>query len=268
MATIKVKIENNEYTDKFNNINVPSNQTILESVVYVDDDNELNQFEITNDCKWIKLKKVRNNVTIIVEKNVSLKERVGTLIFTHNLDNNVYVRLAIVQSAADYELGIRIETEDESVNTVVGEGYYNVWFNTLLDKNTPEKESVTVYVAARGGYADFGIKPPIEYVRNAGEGNIEVNTTVGTWPNSVNGILQDNYYMTVNDGGLNIHKSSNTKMEITNYGKISMYDKAIYVTKLYHVNDPNKSIELHIGYINSNENNGSGFELNDDDQRD
>ena len=255
-------------TDKYSNIDVSYNQEILDVVVWVDESDALNQFGVKCDSNWVEVKRNRNQVTLVVKKNIALEERAAIVTFTHNLDSDTFIRLAIVQAKAEYTIGAKVAvTEgDDVVVTPSGDqphDSYTIMFNTLLDSDTDSKESVAVTVKATGGYDDFTMKPTIEYVRNAGEGNATLNTTIGYWPNSVEGILEDNYYMSRCDGGLKIRKVNANRIEITNYGKVSLYDKCFYVVKLYHVNDVSKLVELRIGYISSNVNNGSGFEFGD-----
>lgn len=270
MSSLSININGTEYTEKFNTLNISSYQTVFNGVVYVDGSELLNQFTVSCNEDWIEVKRVRNLVTMTIKENTRITERMATVIFTHNLDANIYVRLTIIQGCAEYNITAMPLSVDEGIVTTVREdGCINIFFHTLLDRycnidgvdKLINEESVTIKVSAIDGFEDFGVKAVTEFVRNAGKGVlVDVDEN---WPGSAEDIMADNYKMANYDGGLKIHKIDKQTLEITNYGKISLFDKVFYILKIYHVNNPNNMVEIHIGYINSNENNGTGFGFDD-----
>lgn len=246
MNSLVVEINGVSYSDRYCYMTIGYDKTILDATVFVDGSDLLNHFNVTCKSDWLTMKRVRNSITFVAKPNVTLNDRAAIIEFTHNLVADAYVRISIKQNKAEYTI-----TADNT----------NILFNTLLDKDCADKEVETVNVSAVGGWRDYGISPVLELARNAGEGALD---DIGDdWPTSVDDIKADNYYTVKYDQGIKITKIDRNVLEITNYGKLSLYDKVYYVIKLYHLNDPSQVVEIYVGYINSNENNGTGFDLDD-----
>lgn len=163
MNRLEIKIGNNIYTDKISGISIGYEQNILDATVFVDGSENLNQFNVTNDSDWIDIRRIRNQVTIIVSKNNTLDKRSGVIEFTHNLDSDVFIRLNICQDSCNYDIW-------------VDQDY--LLFDTLLDKDDPEKTEVTINVTTLNGMCDFGIGPVAEYARNFEFVQYEIGETI------------------------------------------------------------------------------------------
>lgn len=150
MNSLKVNINDVDYTDKYCGISIGYEKIVLDATVFVDDSDLINHFNITCDSKWIDIQRIRNEITIVVSKNNSLNDRSGIIVFTHNLDSEVFIRLSICQDACKYDI-------------VVDQDY--ILFDTLLDYDDPEKMDVIVNVGTLNGIRDFGIGSVAEYVR-------------------------------------------------------------------------------------------------------
>ena len=69
MTSLKVNIDGQEYIQKTNFLNIGYEQTISNSVVYVDDSDLINHFHVECYGSWIYIKRLRNGVEIIFAKN-------------------------------------------------------------------------------------------------------------------------------------------------------------------------------------------------------
>lgn len=225
MASLLLNIGGQEYTDKYSGVDVGYNMNILVCTVVVDGSDVLNHFNITCDDNWIEIHRIRNRVDIIVQKNNSLDGRIGTILFEHNLDFNTYISLSINQATSEYPIEISTST---------------IQFNNLLPRDSETSESVIVNVTTQNGICDFGIGPVVEYAKNDEDGGNPL-------------------YIVPYDNGIKLKKLSKTQLEITNYGKVSLYDENYYIVKLYHLNNPRSNVQIKVEYIRNN--NEAGFDL-------
>jgi hypothetical protein len=225
MASITLNIGGHEYTDKYSGIDVGYNMNILACNVVVDGSDVLNHFNITCDDNWIEIHRIRNRVDIIVHKNNSLDGRIGTILFEHNLDFNTYISLSINQVASEYPIEISTST---------------IQFSNLLPRDSETSESVIVNVTTQNGICDFGIGPVVEYAKNDEDGDNPL-------------------YVVPYDNGIKLKKLNKEQLEITNYGKVSLYDENYYIVKLYHLNNPRSNVQIKVEYVRNN--NETGFDL-------
>ncbi len=224
MASLSLNIGEQEYTDKYSGVEVGYNMNILACNVVVDGSDVLNHFNITCDDNWIEIRRIRNRVDIIVQKNNSLDGRIGKVLFEHNLDFNTYISLSINQAASEYPIEI-------STNTIQ--------FNNLLPQDSEQtSESVIVNVTPHNGICDFGIGPVVEYAKNDEDRD---------------------YYVVHYDNGIKLKKLNKRELEITNYGKVSLYNENYYIVKLYHLNNPRSNVQIKVEYVRNN--NEAGFDL-------
>lgn len=231
MATLAVNINSVDYADKYCGISIGYEQTILDATVIVDGSDLLNHFKVSCDSEWVKIKRLRNSIELVIDKNNSLKERVASLLFTHNLDKEVYINLNIMQAACEY--GISVNKSE-------------IVFDTLLDADDAEKEICDVMVTATNGIQDFGIGSVIEKVDVSSDGNDE------------------NDYIITYDNGLKLTKIGTNKLRITNYGRVFLQDNVYYTITLYHKNNPRSIAKIVIRYTDSGTNNELGFDFRDD----
>lgn len=231
MSNLVVDINGVEYSEHYNYISVGYEQTILNTTVYVDDSDIINHFDVTSDSNWVEIRRIRNEITFIVNKNSSIAERVATIQFTHNVDSDKFVTITLNQVACEYPISISPE---------------EITFDTLLDNTDETMDEVTIDVTTANGVCDYGIGPIVEYVKNLGDSE---------------------YYVVANDGGLKIEKVDNSHLKITNYGKVSLYDDNYYIITLYHRNNPRSKVLLRVNYVDSLDNNdtGLGFDDTEDD---
>ena len=232
MNQLRVDINGISYTDKICGISIEYEKTVLDATVFVDASDLVNHFKVTCDSRWIKIQRIRNLITIVVNKNCTLDNRVGVVEFIHNLDPNVFIKLNIAQSAAEYEIGVNQE---------------NIQFDTLLERIDENIEESEIIVTTTNGMCDFGIGPIAKYVKNIGE---------------------PDYYSVTYDNGLKITKLSNNRLKISNYGKVSLYDYTYYIITLYHINNPRSTVQIRVDYVDALENNQTGFDFSDDIQND
>ena len=223
MASLSLNIGEQEYTKKYSSVEVGYNMNILACNVVVGGSDVLNHFNITCDDNWIEIRRIRNRVDIIVQKNNSLDGRVGTVLFEHNLDFNTYISLSINQAASEYPIEINTST---------------ITFKNLLQQNSDTSENVIVNVTTHNGICDFGIGPVVEYAKNDED---------------------EDYYVVPYDNGIKLKKLNKEQLEITNYGKVSLYDENYYIIKLYHLNNPRNNVQITVEYIRDN--NETGFDL-------
>ncbi len=225
-----VDINGVEYSEHYCYMEVGYEQSILNCTVYVDDSDTINHFDISCDSNWVEIRRIRNEITLIITKNCAIDDRVATLQFTHNVDSDKYVTISIKQAASEYP----IEIDQEIVE-----------FNDLLDSSDNNEEHVDITVTTQNGICDFGIGPVVEYAKNISDGD-------NTVP-----------YVVMNDKGLKLTKIGKNILRITNYGKVSLYDYNHYIITLYHRNNPRSNVKLKVIYNNSTENNQSGFSFGD-----
>ena len=226
MTSLSLNIGGQEYSDKYSGVEVGYNMNILACNVVVDGSDVLNHFNITCDDNWIEIRRIRNRVDILVQKNNSLDSRVGTVLFEHNLDFNTYISLSINQAASEYPIEI-------STNAIR--------FKNLLPQDSEQtSETVIVNVTTHNGICDFGIGPVVEYAKNDEDGDKPL-------------------YVVPYDNGIKLKKLNKEQLEITNYGKVSLYDENYYIVKLYHLNNPRNNVQITVEYIRDN--NETGFDL-------
>lgn len=231
MATLTVNINNVDYADKYCGISIGYEQTILGATVIVDGSDLLNHFKVSCDSEWVKIKRLRNSIELVIDKNNSLKERVASLLFTHNLDKEAYINLNIMQAACEY--GISVNKSE-------------IVFDTLLDQDDVDKEICEVTVTTTNGVQDFGIGSVVERVDVDGDG------------------VGDNDYIIKYDNGLKLTKVGTKTLRITNYGRVFLKDDVYYTITLYHKNNPRSTAKIVIRYTDSGTNNELGFDFRDD----
>ena len=71
------------------------------------------------------------------------------------------------------------------------------------------------------------------------------------------------YFPIKYDNGLKLAKLSNSELNITNYGKVSLYYDNYYVINLCHRNNPKSKVQITVRYTQNN--NETGFGLADGD---
>jgi hypothetical protein len=231
MATLTVNINSVDYADKYCGISIGYERTILDATVIVDGSDLLNHFKVSCDSEWVKIKRRRNSIELAIDKNNSLKDRVASLLFTHNLDKEVYINLNIMQAACEY--GISVNKSE-------------IVFDTLLDQDDVDKEICEVTVTTTNGVQDFGIGSVVERVDVDGDG------------------VGDNDYIIKYDNGLKLTKVGTKTLRITNYGRVFLKDDVYYTITLYHKNNPRSTAKIVIRYTDSGTNNELGFDFRDD----
>lgn len=231
MASLSVNINGTSYSDNYCGISIGYGKTILNATVVVDGSDLLNHFKLSCDCEWVKIKRLRNSIELVIAKNNSLKERVASLSFTHNLDKEAYINLNIMQAACEYRISVN---KSEIV------------FDTLLDKDDDDKEICEVTVTTTNGIQDFGIGSVVERVDVNGDG------------------VGDNDYIIKYDNGLKLTKVGTNTLRITNYGRVFLKDDVYYTITLYHKNNPRSTAKIVVRYTDSGTNNELGFDFRDD----
>jgi len=213
MATLMVNINGQEYTDMSNFLSVSYEQTILDCTVYTDGSELVNHYRVECSDDWIELRRIRNVITIIVKKNDGYDARSGSISFYHNLDSSVNVSFVVIQSACEYSISV-----DEN----------EIEFDTLLDKTDPNEEVAKITVTANNGTCDFIIPSIREYAKNDGD---------------------EDFYLVKYDKGLKLEKIGNNKLQITNYGKVSLYDDNYYIIKICHRNNPKSNVDVKVVFV-------------------
>lgn len=217
MATIGIKFQNNTYinTDMSNyDFECGYAQGEYNITVLCDGSEFINHFTLISDesYNWITIHRDRNYITLVIKENCGLKERMGRLVFKHNLDDNAVFTFEIYQAARVYEI-----TADK----------FQIIFDALLAQQDNDKIVEIVNISTEGGLEDFGVKPVKEYVRNE---------------------IDANYKEIHYDNGLRLTKLNNTQLQIENFGQVSMYDYVYYIITLYHRNDPSSTWEIRVEY--------------------
>lgn len=233
MASLEVNINGTIYTENYNGIEVEDKQNILNTTVYVDGSDLNNSFNITCDSDWVEIMRLRNQIKFTVKKNCKLDSRMAVIQFNHNLDRDKFIRINLVQRAAEYTISINSNSfiiNDDDMPLVE--------FDDLLDENDEEKEVCIINVDATNGICDFDIAPVIKYAKN------EKST---------------DYFKAKYDNAFALRKLDNRTLEITNYGKVSMYDDTYYVITLYHKNNPKCNTQFKIRYNPNINRNGFGL---------
>lgn len=231
MSSLIVNINDNSYSDSYCGMGIGYEQNVLNATVFVDGSDLINHFSVTCDSNWVKIKRLRNLIELVVTKNNSLSPRIAGLTFTHNLDKNVYINLNITQAACIYDISV-----DKT----------QIVFDTLLDEDDVDKEVCDVTVTTTNGIEDFGIGSIIEKVDVELDGN------------------DDNDYVIKYDNGLKLTKVNKNLLRITNYGRVFLEDNAYYIITLYHKNNPRSTAKIVVRYTDSGTNNELGFDFRDD----
>lgn len=231
MFSLSVNINGVDYTDHTCGMSIGYEQTVLDATVFVNGSDLINDYNLSCDSDWVKVKRLRNLIEIIVTKNNSLDNRMARLTFTHNLDKDIYINLSINQSACEYEISVN---KSEIV------------FDTLLDNDDDDKEVCDVTVTTTNGIEDFAIGSVVERVDVDGDG------------------VGDNDYIIKYDNGLKLEKIGTDTLRITNYGRVFLEDDVYYTITLYHKNNPKSTAKIVIRYTDSGTNNELGFDFRDD----
>lgn len=277
MSELKLKIGEEEYIEDFG-LDLGYKQTILDVTVYVDGSDLINHYSVNCHSPWIDIERVRNLLRIIIGKNNTLDDRISVIEFTHNLDADKHISFEVRQMACEY----KIEVDKDYI-----------LFDTLLDQEDSPSSQETITITTKNGVQDFGIAPVVQYAKNfdvdANENELHDKYEPGEtieegqkyWYRDVNRFILEtaNEQITVPgegeyfrysgdytvkyDNGLNIKKLNKTQLQITNYGKVSLYDDTYYIVTVYHVNNPKSNCQIRIDYVNSLENNDVGFSLDD-----
>lgn len=233
MSSLEVNINGTTYTENYNGMEVEDTQNILNTTVYVDGSDLNNSFNITCDSDWVEIRRLRNKIKFTVKKNSKLDPRTAVIDFNHNLDKDKFIRINLVQKAVEYT--ISINSNDFIINN---DDMPLIEFDDLLDNTDPNKEVCAINVVATNGICDFDIAPVVKYAKN------EKST---------------DYFKAKYDNAFALRKVDNHTLEVTNYGKVSMYYDTYYVITLYHKNNPKCNTQFKIKY-NPNIN-GNGFGL-------
>lgn len=231
MSSLIVNINDNSYSDSYCGMGIGYEQNVLNATVFVDGSDLINHFSVICDSNWVKIKRLRNSIELVVSKNNSLSPRIAGLTFTHNLDKNVYINLNITQAACVYDISV-----DKT----------QIVFDTLLDEDDVDKEVCDVTVTTTNGIEDFGIGSIVEKVDVELDGN------------------DDNDYVIKYDNGLKLTKVNKNLLRITNYGRVFLEDNAYYIITLYHKNNPRSTAKIVVRYTDSGTNNELGFDFRDD----
>lgn len=193
MKGIKLKYNNKEYIDR-SVIELDSSKTLIKLEVGVNGDYNCNDFNITMPSnKWIKIKRIRNIIDLIIESNND-EYRVETIIFSHKLNPLNKIELEIVQKTPEYSLFLTNESGEEEVNEM------EINFDTLTEKTDVNKEIKSVYVKSKNG------KPFISNIREYAK-----------FKNDDEDFVRVKY-----DMGLQIEIKDN-KINIINYGQSNLY---------------------------------------------
>lgn len=193
MSGIRLKYNNKEYTDR-SVIELDSSKTLIKLEVGVNGDYNCNDFNITMPSnKWIKIKRIRNIIDLIIESNND-EYRVETIIFSHKLNPLNKIELEIVQKTPEYSLFLTNESGEEEVNEM------EINFDTLTEKTDVNKEMETIYVKTKNG------KPFISNIREYAK-----------FKNTDEDFVRVKY-----DMGLQIEIKDN-KINIINYGQSNLY---------------------------------------------
>lgn len=193
MKGIKLKYNNKEYIDR-SVIELDSSKTLIKLEVGVNGDYNCNDFNITMPSnKWIKIKRIRNIIDLIIESNND-EYRVETIIFSHKLNPLNKIELEIVQKTPEYSLFLTNESGEEEVNEK------EITFDTLTEKTDVNKEIKSVYVKSKNG------KPFISNIREYAK-----------FKNTDEDFVRVKY-----DMGLQIEIKDN-KINIINYGQSNLY---------------------------------------------
>lgn len=193
MSGIRLKYNNKEYIDR-SVIELDSSKTLIKLEVGVNGDYNCNDFNITMPSnKWIKIKRIRNIIDLIIESNND-EYRVETIIFSHKLNPLNKIELEIVQKTPEYSLFLTNESGEEEVNEM------EINFDTLTEKTDVNKEIKSVYVKSKNG------KPFISNIREYAK-----------FKNTDEDFVRVKY-----DMGLQIEIKDN-KINIINYGQSNLY---------------------------------------------
>lgn len=193
MKGIKLKYNNKEYIDR-SVIELDSSKTLIKLEVGVNGDYNCNDFNITMPSnKWIKIKRIRNIIDLIIESNND-EYRVETIIFSHKLNPLNKIELEIVQKTPEYSLFLTNESGEEEVNEK------EITFDTLTEKTDVNKEIKSVYVKSKNG------KPFISNIREYAK-----------FKNTDEDFVRVKY-----DMGLQI-EIKDDKINIINYGQSNLY---------------------------------------------
>ena len=197
--------------------------------VKVDGSENINHFTVSCDDDWITVKRLRNDINIVVSENTTSSDRFGRMVFTHNLDAEKQIYLILAQSKPHYALSA----------SVGGDVADSVMINTLLGHDDDECETACVEITCEGGLEDYIIRTVVEYAR----------------PRE-----SDGYRLVPYDNGIKVVKANDHELNIVNFGKISKYNDMYYEVIIAHRNDFNTICRIKVRYSDEG---GSGFEIDD-----
>lgn len=225
MSSITLKYNNNnEYIDR-SVIELDSSKTLIKIEVGVNGDYNCNDFNISIPSnKWIKIKRIRNIIDLIIESNND-EYRVETIIFSHKLNPLNKIELEIVQKTPEYSLFL-INESGEEVNEM------EINFNTLTEQTYVNKEIKSVYVKSKNG---------MPFISNIREYAKFKNT-------------DEDYVRVKYDMGLQIEIQDN-KINIINYGKTNLYYDFYYEIPVKNRKDVYNESIIRVKY-NNNDNFG------------
>jgi hypothetical protein len=225
MSGIRLKYNNKEYIDR-SVIELDSSKTLIKIEVGVNGDYNCNDFNISIPSnKWIKIKRIRNIIDLIIESNND-EYRVETIIFSHKLNPLNKIELEIVQKTPEYSLFLTNENGDENLNEK------EIIFDTLTEQTDVNKEIKSVYVKSKNG---------MPFISNIREYAKFKNT-------------DEDYVRVKYDMGLQIEIQDN-KINIINYGKSNLYYDFYYEIPVKNRKDVYNESIIRVRY-NNNDNFG------------
>ena len=230
MASLKLTYDNEqELSNPVNVINIDFGRQEHTLTAVVDGSENINHFAVSCTDSWITVKRLRNNISLVIAENTTSSDRFGRLLFTHNLDSDKHMYVMFMQAKPSYAIHATIdEREIDSVE-----------INTLLGYDDDESETVSIDIECEGGLGDYMVRSVVEYARQR---------------------ETDGYRLVPYDNGIKVVKASDHELQVMNFGKISKYNDMYYEVILAHRNDFNTVRRIKVRY---SQDSGSGFEIDE-----
>lgn len=198
-STLEIKVNGEHGVEEITNnvLEIAETSSVVELVVYVDSSEYNNSFYHVCNEDWIHVIRQRNNLKLVITDNFSPDERHGVISFFHNVDEDVYINITIVQNGTYYGIS-------------VGQ-------TTLVLKSLAENDGVeehVIPVVCEGGRGKFGIMRPKKYELVDSD------------------VIEDYYKLVPYDNAFEV-KRDGSNVVVKNYGNVN----CIYDTKYYDPDD-------------------------------
>lgn len=264
---VRIDDGNNQYSYYTKTVIVPWKGASVRISVLIDGVEGNPSFRYEGYNGYIKTKKVGSEIYATISSNDDDEYREGNITVTHSSDKNAVTNVKIRQIGCDFNIGFLSCIINNGVNPPFEtlpetSDVFEYTFNKLTAINEPNKQSISLSVMVNGVSNRFFIKNIDEYTC-IGEIDDTYTYINGKYykdmPKWVNGeyvtsrievMVVDNmvYYPQKYDNVFEINTNGSDLLTITNYGRVYMPDKVMYIITLSNYDKITNTCQLVLRY--------------------